>query len=45
MSVKLAMVVVNMSALTQLDHLSVRVIQALVYHPVVSTVMVRQFSY
>ena len=45
MSVKVAMVAVNKSALTQLDHLSARVIQALVYHPVVSTVMVRRFSY
>ena len=40
MSVKLAMVAVNKSALTQLDHLSVHAIGALVYHLVVSTAMV-----
>ena len=42
MSVKLAMVVVNRSALTQLDRLSAaHVIRALVYHLVVSTALVR----
>ena len=41
MSVKLAMVAVNKSALTQLDHLSARVIQD---HLVVSIVMVRKLS-
>ena len=45
MSVKLAMVAVNKSVLTQLDHLSVRVMQALICHLVVSTVIVRWFSY
>ena len=44
MSVKLAMVAVNKSAITQLDHLSALVIRALVYHLVVSTAMVRWFS-
>ena len=41
MSVKLAMVAVDKSVLTQLDHLSARVIQALVYLLVVLTAMVR----
>ncbi len=41
MSVKLAMVAVNKSAITQLDHLSAHVILVLVYLLVVSTVMVR----
>ena len=42
MSVKLATVVVNRSALTQLDHLSAAyVIQASVYRLVVSTALVR----
>ena len=41
MSVRLAMVAVNKSALTQLDRLSVCVIRASVYRLVVSTVMVR----
>ena len=44
MSVKLAMVAVSKSALIQLDHLSARVIKALIYHPVVSTVMVRKLN-
>ena len=44
MSVKLAMVAVDKSALTQLVHLSARVIQALVYLLVVLTAMVRGFS-
>ncbi len=41
MNVRPAMVAVNKSALTQLDHLSVHVIRAIVYHLVVATVMVR----
>ena len=41
MSVKLAMVAVSKSALTQLDHLSACVIWALVYYLVVSTAVVR----
>ena len=42
MSVKLAMVAVNRSALTQWDHLSAaHVIRASVYHLVVSTALVR----
>ena len=45
MSVKLAMVVVNKSVLTQLDRLSAHVVQVLVYHLVVSTVLVRWFSF
>ena len=44
MSVKLAMVAVNKSALTQLDHLSAHVIRALIYLLVVSAAMVRWFS-
>jgi hypothetical protein len=40
MSVKLPMVAVNKFALTQLDHLSARVIRAIACHLVVSTVMV-----
>ena len=36
------MVAVNKSALTQLDHLSVRVTQALAYHLMELTVMVRK---
>ncbi len=41
MSVKLAMVAVNKSVITQLDRLSAHVIGDIVYHLVVSTVMVR----
>ena len=44
MNVRLAMVAVNKFALTQLDRLSVHVIRASVYRPVVPTVMVR-FTY
>ena len=44
MSVKLAMVAVNKSVLTQLDHLSAHVIQVLVYLLVVLTALVRGFS-
>ena len=44
MNVKLAMVAVNKSALTQLDRLSAHAIGALVYHLVVTAVMVRKLS-
>jgi hypothetical protein len=43
MSVKLAMVSVNKSALIQLDHLSAHVIRALVCHLIVQTVLVSIF--
>ncbi len=41
MSVRLAMEAVNKSALTQLDYSSAHVIADIVYHLVVSTVVVR----
>jgi hypothetical protein len=41
MSAKLAMEAVNKSAIIQLDHSSARVIAGIVYHLVVSTVVVR----
>jgi hypothetical protein len=44
MSVKLIMVAVNKSAITQLDRLSALVIVALIYLLVVSTVRVRWFG-